>query len=1064
MHRPPRNPFTRRLSVALTTVLLGLAACPAASTAAVELQNTYAGPIADGGACTAEPPNAVFANQAFNPAAPPDGANIPSTDDIVPRNEAGAHADYCVAFNLTPHIAPPRVATPEYPADPATDPIDGDDPRQIVVDTPEGFAAAASSIPVCSDADFGTTNHDPVNCPDSKGGDALVRVHLGVAPGASLQIVAGASATGIYNLEAGPNEAARLGIVIDTGLLPPSKFIVRVVFTGGQHNRLRSIVDNPPREIESGGTIVPIYVESVGLRFYGRNTAHPGMVGDAFAENGTQCGTPLSGDFTISTYGDRPNATTPVTSSLTSESHTLSGCGALDFRPDVSVDTTQKAPAVPTEAKVAVNLGQNPPAQNATALLKDAVVTLPDGLEIGAQVASRDGGLRTCAADAFRVLEQVAPDCPAGSRVGSARIDSPLLREPLVGNVYLGPQPAPGEQPDLYVETAFAGATAPDAPRIKLVGSASVDSAGRVKTVFRDNPQLRFSTLTLTFDGGPNALLTNPQVCGTTSGSAEFTPRSGAAPVNTAPSLTINQDCAVPQFRPNVSVTATSPRAGVKAPTTIVVSRADRAAWLDRVAVSLPSGLLADLNGVPECSAAAAQAASCPADTRIATVTVLAGAGPQPYAQTGAMYLTQRPPGAVAGATIITHAKIGDVDLGQVVVPGRINLRPTDAGLDYISAVPMRVHGVALGIRAIGVSLDRPGFALNPSSCGPLGYSGAYTDQWGNGATSAGAIAYSGCADLPFKPRIRTELSGRGVRAGGHPNVHFTIQARRGDANLRATRLTLPSGVSTDLKNLQVTCTMEQFHAGACPDATDVGWVNADVWIAPERIEGRVYLVKVPGETLPGLGLAFTGRYAQRVVSRVRITKTGRITTDFGSIPDLPLKRLEVRLFGGEKGPVQLARDWCNPRTQWSTLVTAQGNQRERVRSRLHCARDARVRFGDRRGLSLRQFGLQGRKLQSIKVTLPSGYSFVPSRARSSRHGWVRTKGDSRSPRLRVTKRTFRAAPRGRKASNVRIKLDGSAVRASKRARSRDGRVTLRVRLAFTNGTVETQSIRVRPR
>ncbi len=55
----------------------------------------------------------------------------------------------------------------------------------------------------------------------------------------------------------------------------------------------------------------------------------------------------------------------------------------------------------------------------------------------------------------------------------------------------------------------------------------------------------------------------------------------------------------------------------------------------------------------------------------------------------------------------------------------------------------------------------------------------------------------------------------------------------------------------------------------------------------PDAITGDIYLVKVPGKTLPGLGLSFTGRYAQRVLSTVEVNKDGRLVTNFASIPDL---------------------------------------------------------------------------------------------------------------------------------------------------------------------------------
>ncbi len=73
----------------------------------------------------------------------------------------------------------------------------------------------------------------------------------------------------------------------------------------------------------------------------------------------------------------------------------------------------------------------------------------------------------------------------------------------------------------------------------------------------------------------------------------------------------------------------------------------------------------------------------------------VAGAGSKPYEISGDLFLAERKGTDVAGAVIVVDAQVGDLDLGKVIVPGRILLRPTDAaGLDFISDVPLRVEGV----------------------------------------------------------------------------------------------------------------------------------------------------------------------------------------------------------------------------------------------------------------------------------------------------------------------------------------------------------------------------------
>ncbi len=194
-------------------------------------------------------------------------------------------------------------------------------------------------------------------------------------------------------------------------------------------------------------------------------------------------------------------------------------------------------------------------------------------------------------------------------------------------------------------------------------------------------------------------------------------PSSGRAAQDIRGAITIDQDCGVP-FAPTVSVDSANSTAGARSQTRITIERPDRGQWLTHFNIALPTGLLGDLNIPTECSAAQADAGSCPQSSRLGTVTALAGAGSQPWSLAGAMYLTSRRDGDVAGAVIVVRAAVGDLDLGNVIVRGRIALRPTDAGLTFDAEIPTRFRGVALQLRRVVVDLDRPNMWLNPTACG----------------------------------------------------------------------------------------------------------------------------------------------------------------------------------------------------------------------------------------------------------------------------------------------------------------------------------------------------------
>lgn len=1103
--------FLRTASAVLASGVLLLAASAPAGAEPLTLQRASATPITKTSPCTVEPKNPAYANTTWIPTPRFSwfgNFDLPSTDDVVSDLRAGVNADLCVGFSLPIDAASPSIFTnrpgldPAQPVNPATHSALGDDMRDIVIDLPRGFSGNLANVDTCTLEEFGADGLDatappatrgPAACPEtSLVGEAMARmsttafnIHTtigGASVGAedpAAELPEGDEYGAIWRLPAGPNELGRLGVQLfpaDLGAVRPTKFTVRLTLADDGSGRVRATVLDAPRIHHVGGTR-QLYVEGVWMRMWGAASDHVSEIweeagfnyraqalkGD-FMESPTDCSAGVSAHVALTTYGgpptDDPATFVPSSSALDSPPVTMTGCDELPFAPSVDVSTSEQRPGVPTGVTVKLGLGQAKVAGRLPALLEDAAVTLPAGLELGAQAGT--DGLALCSAAAFAVATPLTPNaCPAATEAATVKIVSPLIETPFEGKAYLGEQAAVGELPALYLEASLPGATAPDAPRIKLVGQVTADAQGRITTTFEDNPQLRFSELRLDFPGGKNALFSTPKTCGTHSATSQLRSYAREALVPVSSSLTIDQGCGeLPGFAPSVAIAATNPQAGASSPTQITIERPDRSPWLDDIKVSLPSGFLADLHVPTECAAAAAATGNCPASSRIATVSVLSGAGEQPLPLTGQMYLTEREAGAVAGAVIVVRAKIGELDLGDVVVPGRINLRPTDAGLDFITDMPTRFKGLALQLRKVVVDMDREGFALNPSSCGPVGYSAVATGDGGETAAPSGSVAYGGCGNLPFKPNLEARLTGD-IKPGGHPGMWVELTKSAGESNLKATTVVLPAGVAADLKNVQSPCARADFDAQRCPAATKVGSVVASVSITPEAIPGDVYLVRVPGETLPGLGLNFTGRFAQQVMSVVKVGKDGRLITRFDAIPDLPLRKLTLQIASGPKGPLQLPPGECAANTRWDATFTGQGGQTSTDETGLRCADKSKVRLSDRGGLTLRNFDFGGRNLKSAKVTLPAGWSFNTKRAKYGKHSWARTTGAS--TRRKFTRRSLTVTTRGAKASTLRLKVYGTVI--AKRTKSRKAKtVSIAVRFTFSDGAVQTQTIRVKAR
>lgn len=1077
--------------------------------------------------------------KAFNPGSgiPGDAgyapSNVPSADDLPRSLEAGGNADLCFGFTLTPNMQPEVVRTPsastrarlntstpaidddpdtrvweDVPLDPGPGSqrvlIDGDDMKDVVVTLPEGYAGTPDRIPQCSDADFAADTYAPVaaSCGPAVVGTAFVRLtallHVDspswssylpptvLARGGQANPVGGINGGGqVFNLEHGPNEVARLGIMVaPAAQIAPTKLIIRLKLS--PNGRLQAIATAPRRifynsDIDpttkqpvADAEVVPMYVESLGVRAWGAAADHgpssftsfattynTGLTKD-FGQWGTECTASLKSTVDITTYNG-------LSSSGTSDGFSLQGCGDLQFRPSVEVSTTVKRPGEPTGTTVRVSLGQNADGERGTALLRTASVTLPKGLELGAQVASGEGGLKLCSAAQFAEDSAADNSCPAGSAAGDVTIQTPLLDTAFVGKVYLGEQPAVGELPKLYLQAQPEGATASDAPRIKLIGEVKANDDGTITTTFADAPQLRFSEIQLKFDGGDHALFVTPRTCDRVVGPATFTSWAGQT-VQSESSLQMTEGCELPAFAPTMSIAAADTTAGASSPTTVSIAREDRSPWLKDVKVSLPTGFLADLNVPTECSAAAAKTGSCPESSRIATVVTDAGAGPKPLSLTGSMYLVEREAGAVAGAAIVVRAKLGELDLGDVVVPARIDLRPTDAGLTLVTSAPTRFKNLALLLRSIKVTLDRKDFPLNPTACGPLRGTAEFGADTGATATANADVTYTGCAAKGFQPTLKAEFLGA-IKEGERPTVHVQMTPRKGDSNLRSVNVLLPDGASAWTPNINGRkCSNANFVAGTCQANAKVGSVTATVAITPEKLTGDVLFVDIPGETLPGIGMSFTGRYTQRVLSRVKVDRaTGRLLTAFEAIPDLPLTSLDLTIDGGARGPIQFSDEVCKAPSSWDASLSGQGGQTSKLAIPFDCSVPdpaASLSWSRSRGLSLTVSAPSGKSLSSLRITLPAGLKIAKSKSSVKKNVQVTATGGK--AKSRITSRTLSITPTGDGVTKIKlaIKPAGYSLSGSlKRKGLKKGtKLTVRTAIGLSGKPATAKSLTVKVR
>jgi hypothetical protein len=636
---------------------------------------------------------------------------------------------------------------------------------------------------------------------------------------------------------------------------------------------------------------------------------------------------------------------------------------AFGFQPDSHAADT---PAAYTAEVHVPQGGLEDPNGLGTSHLKDTVVTLPRGIGFNPGIGD---GLAACSEEQIGLLgtnfpapsrihfDSLLPECPPNSKVGLATIRTPLLEETLHGSVYLA------TQHDNPFDSDYAIYLTVEEPEIgvifKLAGKVVPDPVtGQITTTFEDNPQLPFNDLNLKFFGGGRAALANPVTCGSFAVDTGMTPWSAVDPehpqateiarpgdqiqIDSGPNGSpCVSDPARRPFDVGLAAGARDPLAGANSPFSIRITRPDGSQELDRLEISPPPGFTASLKGIPYCSESQIANAranrgkaeqgspSCSEASQVGTVNAGAGPGPTPFYAPGKLYLAGPYKGAALSVVAITPAVAGPFDLGNVVIRSALEVDPTTARITaHTDPIPQIVKGIPLRIRDIRIELDRPGWALNPTNCEAMSVD--ITAFGSNGAVAhpSNRFQVGGCEGLEFKPKLSLALFGA-TKRGAYPRLVATLEARPGDANIARTAVTLPHSEFLAQEHIRTVCTRVQFAADQCPATSIYGRASATTPLLDEPLTGPAYL-RSSNNLLPDLVLALRGPDRQPIEIELAgrtDSKNGGIRNTFDIVPDAPVSKFTLELFGGGKSLIVNSREICETENRATVRISAQNGK-----------------------------------------------------------------------------------------------------------------------------------------
>jgi hypothetical protein len=817
-------------------------------------------------------------------------------------------------------------------------------PKDFYVNVPAGFAGSVAKIPRCkmSELSLFGDRQGPVGCPTASQ-VGVVRLFKGREAGTT-----GVTATEllpVYNMVPPPGVPAELALrFVNIG--EPIVFQVRSDGDYGVTAEVRNISEALP-SLGSQLTLwgVPAdprhdeerFLPNAGTPGNGKGGGLPAGTAEVpFLTNPTKCG--AQGEATVTADSwlrpgrladdglPVPGGEGWVSANTPMFPKGITGCEKLTFHPELEIKPETTVADGTTGLKVDLRVPQSEGASNlATPSLKEARVTLPQGLSIApSQARGREG----CTPAEIGIGSMRAPSCPNGSQVGKLEVVTPLLPEPLTGRIYLSSE-REGSTFHIYLVIEGQGVL------VKLQGSVEANErTGQLVSTFKENPQLPFSKLKLTFYGGPEASLATPNACGSyqptsllrpwsdepAPGEAHGTP--DAEPV--VEPFQVESGC-VAGFAPGFKAGVENPVAGGYSPFSLIVSRSDGEQQLSGLQVTLPKGLVGKLAGVAECSnaqvahaehetGAAEQASpSCPARSLLGTVQTGVGPGESLFYVPGKAYLTGPYKGAPYGMVVIVPALAGPFDLGTVVVRAAIYIDPHTAQVTVKSdPLPRMLDGIPLQVRRIEASVNRPSFTLNPTSCEPTKVTGLLSSYEGAQHAASARFQVGDCGSLAFKPGFQVFTRARHTRRFG-AFLRVKVTSGPGQANIGSVVVKLPKALPSRVATLKGACSEQQFkeNPAGCPVASHVGSAIARTPILATPLTGPAIFVSHGGAAFPDLDIVLQGSSITVELEGNTNIHRNVTSSSFKHAPDVPVSSFELTLPTGPHSALAANGDLC---------------------------------------------------------------------------------------------------------------------------------------------------------
>jgi hypothetical protein len=310
------------------------------------------------------------------------------------------------------------------------------------------------------------------------------------------------------------------------------------------------------------------------------------------------------------------------------------------------------------------------------------------------------------------------------------------------------------------------------------------------------------------------------------------------------------------------------------------------------------------------------------------------------------MYLAGPFQGAPLSLVAITPALAGPYDYGTVVIRVALHVDSKTAQVTADSeTVPEIIGGVPIRMRSIQVHIDKPKFTINPTNCSPFAVTSQGIGDQGTVANFSSYFQVVNCSTLPFGPRMTIrQLGGHKQTARSKdPSVRFDLDTRPGDANLKSVAVTLPKAFAIDQRHLGNICSKAELAATRCAGRAAIGTVSVETPLLDQPLQGTAYAVSGYGK-LPHLAFILGGQVTLIPEAESSSVKGGHLKTVVPIIPDAPIGKFHLTLFGGKRGYLTNTRGLCSSSAVTTVEYIAQNGKKRtrRVTAKTACGSGSR--------------------------------------------------------------------------------------------------------------------------